>query len=552
MWAIRVLVGSQAGQLFPLEPGKIRLGRAASCQVILNASGISKEHVEITVLPDKVLITDLKSSNGTFLNGTRIQGGFLNVGDKIMVSQVILDVVLMQERQAHPGTVRPIDSRLPAVSGQNHLPQIQQPQQPMAPMGQDPYAYQNGVMPSPVVAKAPATLGGFFEYKTYQFNEYMDNSVLPGVYKLPQTFEFRFVLMGFVIVFILAVTLLSMVPLYQVTSESVNIESQRRALTVARALSEINQRVLRSGDFSGFRADMVLKEEGIEDAYVVAPDGKILAPPERVGLTPKEAGFMQKIRRSTQEMTDTSISGRVVASVPVVSFDGELQQNVAKAYAVVVYNPGNLTFDDQRAFSLFIQVFTLAIIIGSILFFFLYKMIQYPYARLHVALDEAMRDGNDQIVINFQFSALQNLMTSINSLLSRVAQAGQNQQMSVGKGSRDGEIANLMQMIAYPSILISRDGQIARISPMFEQLTQIPAERLVGHKISDIPDPAMQQNFTHLMSQAQVNMSQICQDNLEIGGNNFTLKCQALANVQGDIEYFLITVSQPEGQEGAA
>ncbi|MBX3018239.1 MAG: FHA domain-containing protein [Bdellovibrionaceae bacterium] len=555
MWALRILNGPQAGQIFPLEPGKLKLGRAQSCQIQLNAAGISKEHFEVSVLPDKVLITDLRSSNGTFLNGVRIQGGFLNIGDKVMVNQVILDVVLMQERPQGQ-TLRPVDSNLPVPMGSG-VPQIggQPPggMVPGTPMGQDGFGhYNNGVVPSPVVHRPPASFGGFLEYKSYQFNEYMDTTVLPGVYKLPQTFEFRFVLMGFVGVFILAVTLLSMIPLYQVTSESVNIESQRRALTVARALSEINQRVLRSGDFSGFRTDMVMKEEGIEDAYVVAADGKILAPPERVGLTPKEAGFMSKIKRSTQEMTDSSLDGRVVASVPVVAFDAELQQNVAKAYAVIVYNPGNLTFDDQRAFSLFVQVFTLAIIVGAALFFFLYKMIQYPYARLHMALDEAMRDGNDQIQIEFQFAALQNLMTSINSLLARVAAGNQNEHMSVGKGSRDGEIANLMQLIGYPSILISREGMIARVSPTFSQLTQIAEERLVGAKINDIPDPAMQQNFNHLMSQSQMNMSSISSDTLDIGGHNFMLNCQALANAQGDIEYFLITVTPVEGQEGAA
>lgn len=561
MWALRILNGSQAGQIFPLEPGKVKVGRSPSCTIQLNVAGVSKEHFEISVLPDKVLITDLRSSNGTFLNGTRIQGGFLNIGDKIMINQVILDVVLLQERPQGQ-TLRPVDANLPVVSGGNvpaMAPGAGVPAVPGAPgqyppMGQDQFPHYNngGVVPSPVVNKAPASFGGFLEYKSYQFNRYMDETVLPGVYKLPQTFEFRFVLMGFVGVFIFAVTLLSMIPLYQVTSESVSIESQRRALTVARALSEVNQRVLRSGDFSGFRTDLVMKEEGIEDAYVVSAEGRILAPPERVGLTPKEAGFMSRIKRSTQEMTDSSIDGRVVASVPVVAFDAELQQNVAKAYAVIVYNPGNLTFDDERAFSLFVQVFTLAIIVGTALFFFLYKMIQYPFMRLHAALDEAMRDGEDQIQINFQFASLQNLMTSINSLLARVAAGSQSEQMSVGKGSRDGEIANLMQLIGYPSILISREGLIARVSPTFLQLTQIAEERLVGAKINDIPDPAMQQNFNFLMTQAQMNMSQICSDNLDIGGHNFTLNCQALANVQGDIEYFLITVTPVESQEGAA
>ena len=49
-----------------------------------------------------------------------------------------------------------------------------------------------------------------------------------------------------------------------------------------------------------------------------------------------------------------------------------------------------------------------------------------------------------------------------------------------------------------------------------------------------------------------MNMSQIFSDDLEIGGTNFKVNCQALANAQGDIEYFLFTVSPIEMQEDAA
>lgn len=537
MWALRILNGPQAGQVFPLPNGKIRVGRSASCQIRIESPGISKEHLEINILPEKMMVQDLRSANGTFLNGMRIQHGLLKLGDKLLISQIMFDIVLMQERSLN--TLRPID----ASQTSNHLP---------APMGTGAIEPAGGEFtyqpsnPTAPAAQPPATLGGFFEYQSYRFNQMMEEKVLPAVYKLPQTFEFRFVLMGFVAVYILAVTLLSLVPLYEITSESISVESQRRALTVARALSEINQRVLRSGDLSGFRTDLVMKEEGIEDAYVVAADGKIMAPPERIGMTPKEAGFMTKIKRSTQEMTDKTMDGRVVASVPVVSFDGELQQNVARAYAVIVYNPGNLTFDDNRAFSLFVQVFTLALLIGAFLFFFLYKMIQYPFLRLHEALDTSIREGSDQIQIDFNFPAMQSLMTSINSLLTRVVQGGAAGQTVVGRGSRDTEIANIMELIGFPSILVSREGVVTKVSAKFLELTSIPPDKIEGVKVNDIPNPAMADTFNRAINGAQANISVISSEVLDLSGASFRLNCQAMANAQGDIEYFLLTVTDSQ------
>lgn len=530
MWGLRILNGPQAGEVHPLKPGQtIRIGRAASCQIVLQGNGISKEHVELKMIGDKVTLTDLHSANGTFLNGVRAKAGFLKLGDKILISQIMLDIVVLQKRSHLPATIGN------SPQGMSHLPADYNPAEMMAP-----------APPRPQVDFGTAMQG-----QIGKVQDYIDRVAMPGVYRLPQVFEFRFVLMGFVGAYCLLLTLLSLFPLNQITSESISIESRRRALTVARMLSEVNQRVLRNADYAGFRTDMIMKEEGIEDAYVISRDGKILAPPERIGFSPKEASFVSKTKNSIRETTDETLDGRIVASVPIVAFDAEIQQNVPKAQAIVVYNPGNLKFDEGRAFSMFVQMLTLALLAGFVLYFLMYKLIEYPFKILHKELDDSLREGRDSVTIRFNFPALQNLLTSLNSMLTRVANGDSNPSAQVGKGSRDTEIGNIMQLIGYPSLLISFDGPIARVSPQFEALTGIPADKLVNFKIGDIPDPAMQQNINHLISQAQNNLSQIFSDTLEIGGHMFTLNCQALANASGDVEYFLITVT-PVAEEGAA
>lgn len=541
MWALRVLNGPQAGEVFPLKAGKTKLGRGPNCQIQWTAQGVSKEHLEISVVGERVSVTDLRSSNGTFLNGVRIQSNYVKLGDKLLIGQTLCDVVVVREKSRSPSA----SSHLPApVDFNAPAPQSMTPMNPMG--GFDQQLPMNPVPPGP----APSIL----QSQTQKFHDYVDRVALPGVYRLPEVMEFRFVLMGFIGLYIVLLTFLSMVPLYQITSESISTESKRRALTVARSLSEINQKALRQGDYSGFRTDLILREEGIEDAYVISKDGKILAPAERIGLSPKDVGFTSKLKGTIREVTDqSSLDGRVAASVPIVAFDAELQQNVAKAYAIVVYNPGNLTFDDGRAFSLFVQMLTIAIVAGFLLFFFLYKLIEHPFRVLFTELDISMREGRDSLAITYNFPALQNLLTSLNSLLSRVAHGGGEGSMAVGKGSRDGEIFNIMQLIGYPSILLSRDERIARVSAPFEALTGLTAEKLVNNKVNDIPDPAMQQNLRHLMNTTLTNMSAINTDTLEIGGVMFNLNCMAVATASGDVEYFLVTVTPIiEGQEGAA
>ena len=542
MWGLRFLNGPLAGQVIPLKQGANRLGRAQTCNVQLGVPGVSKEHLELMVATDKILLKDLQSANGTFLNGVRIKGGLVSTGDKISVHQIIMEII--------PYTGEKVLSL-----------QRPQPRVGLQPAASHPIPYQHNEsahanqFPTHAYHESPIPLpqtSGKIDGAIQKSHDFIENVALPGVYRLPQIFEFKQVIMGFIAIYIVLVTLLSIVPMKQITSESIQNESFRRAVTVARSLAAANEKLLRSNDVSSFSTDMVLREEGIEDVYIISKEGTVLAPPERTGAAPREVGFVRKIRGQPREFSEELSGGQIAAGVPVLVFDPELQKNTAKAHAVVIFNSSSLAFDDGRAFSLFIQMLFLAFIAGGLLFFFLYKLIEYPFKLLNSELDVALREGRDQASIEFNFPVLQNLLTNINSLLARASAGATVQPTMTGKGARDQELYNLMQLMGYPCILINRDEGITRLNAAFEALTGMTSERLTGHRVSDIPDPAMQQNFQHLMSQAQMNMSQIISDNLELSGHLFTLNCQAIASSGGDIEYFLITITPAQNAEGGA
>jgi putative serine protease PepD len=73
------------GHTVPLT-GHIRLGRAGHNDVILDDSRSSREHAEIEVAEDQVLLRDLGSSNGTFVNEVRVFDPHpLRDGDRIRI-----------------------------------------------------------------------------------------------------------------------------------------------------------------------------------------------------------------------------------------------------------------------------------------------------------------------------------------------------------------------------------------------------------------------------------------------------------------------------------
>ena len=63
------LLDSTSGQTFDLTAGKALVGRAADNAIQINNPSVSSHHCEITVDGQQVVIKDMESTNGTFVNG---------------------------------------------------------------------------------------------------------------------------------------------------------------------------------------------------------------------------------------------------------------------------------------------------------------------------------------------------------------------------------------------------------------------------------------------------------------------------------------------------
>jgi len=69
-------------QTFPLKGDLIRLGRAPQNEIVVNAKNVSRFHCQIKREGDKLILEDLGSTNGTFVNDTLLrESHVLSVGD---------------------------------------------------------------------------------------------------------------------------------------------------------------------------------------------------------------------------------------------------------------------------------------------------------------------------------------------------------------------------------------------------------------------------------------------------------------------------------------
>ena len=79
----RVVTLSFEGREIPVTTDRVLLGRSRECDIRLTDTNVSRRHAEVRREDDTYWIVDLGSTNGTELNGRRVERAQLSDGDRI-------------------------------------------------------------------------------------------------------------------------------------------------------------------------------------------------------------------------------------------------------------------------------------------------------------------------------------------------------------------------------------------------------------------------------------------------------------------------------------
>jgi pSer/pThr/pTyr-binding forkhead associated (FHA) protein len=95
MWILRTVNDGEPAKTFRILDGGVRtLGRATGADFSVDGALVSRVHCRLTVLPGGGLeVRDLDSTNGTFVNGKRVQTAQVASGDRIQIGRVELVAV---------------------------------------------------------------------------------------------------------------------------------------------------------------------------------------------------------------------------------------------------------------------------------------------------------------------------------------------------------------------------------------------------------------------------------------------------------------------------
>jgi pSer/pThr/pTyr-binding forkhead associated (FHA) protein len=521
MWAIRILNGSLAGKTYSLKEGENFVGRGPQADIRLQSNGVSKDHCVITVNGNKIILLDKNSSNGTFVNGSKVKQKQLNNGDKIAFHDVLVDVQynvipFPNSRQQTNAGFNPNLTNYNATNAYGTTSEMTSAQ--------------------PNAVKAPTNLKESLE-------TYVDNVVMPAVYRLIEMFEMKWVLGAFVLGFILLVTSLSMIPMMQITKRGIEKESQRRALTIARNIANINGRLLEQGLTGSLSVASATREEGVKLAVIIdATTSQIIAPASKAGTFDNNP-FLNTIRSKPYEFVESLGNSSIGASVPMQAYNADLQTATIAAYAVVIYDIGALSIDDGQTLSLFIQTLAIALILGYILFFLMYRIIEKPIFELNRSIDSALKQ-NGAISSKYIFPILQPLVVNINSLINR--SGGSTDSNNSVYVDRSSEAQNMVRLFEGPSIAINKDSIIIDCNQSFENLTGIISGNIQNQNIDSLNDQALILSMQDLIERAKMQPNLIASNTIEFNGNPMDIDVQSISSDKG-IEYFVFSIKANGG-----
>jgi diguanylate cyclase (GGDEF)-like protein len=81
--------GTDLGRRFPLDGETLIIGRGSDCDIVVDLDSVSRRHAQLQRHEDEIVVSDLGSTNGTYVNETQVKEQTLADGDQVKIGNAI-------------------------------------------------------------------------------------------------------------------------------------------------------------------------------------------------------------------------------------------------------------------------------------------------------------------------------------------------------------------------------------------------------------------------------------------------------------------------------
>jgi predicted Zn finger-like uncharacterized protein len=101
-YSLAVIMGANAGQIHIVRQPRVVLGRGNDCDIQLQDSEVSRRHAMLEIHGDEAVVTDLGSTNGTYVEAVRIRQATIGSNQEFSLGTT---TVMFIVTDAHDGVV---------------------------------------------------------------------------------------------------------------------------------------------------------------------------------------------------------------------------------------------------------------------------------------------------------------------------------------------------------------------------------------------------------------------------------------------------------------
>jgi len=90
---LRALSGPLEGREFVLTADQYSVGRDSQSDIVIDQREVSRRHAEIARMGSEYVLTDLKSSNGVYVNNLKLDRAVLSHGDVFQIGACVFQFI---------------------------------------------------------------------------------------------------------------------------------------------------------------------------------------------------------------------------------------------------------------------------------------------------------------------------------------------------------------------------------------------------------------------------------------------------------------------------
>ena len=507
---------------FLLREGTSILGRETGCDIVLNAHGVSRRHAKISWDKEGVVITDLQSSNGIFVNGIQIKEKLLHAGDIISLSDVVLEIrIVVQEAQIF----QPTPNSIPFM-GVNEVP----------------------------------------KNLKEKFKIFLKNSVEPHVDVALKATPLWILLGGIFVIFLVINVLFTLGPAVSEGKKYLKSEAMTRGMSYVNFIADRNETAILQNQISRLNVDYLDGIQGVHAVRIVKPrvldDGRlmgdILAPMGRgtamatqekwqkeslgdVKLIRDAQGKETYIIESSESIIVRQISpSRMIFSKPIMqTVDG---RKTIAALTQVELNVAGMDFFSTTFWGMFAKAFFAALFLGCLFSMFIFYLIEHVFKLLHVEVSAGSVLEGKMIHTPAAWGPLEKIVSAFNHAIEGVRNRAAHPESILREDSYEKDKINAILQIAHDGVgILDFSNRIVSCNTRFENFLMIPEGKGEFQNIVDVmEDKSLLNSILELLKKKIQTKAHLTRQD----GRKLEINMTHVKNDRGSIEYVVLTTHE--------